>query len=64
MLNAILTLPTDQTFHQFQNLDTELDLHGITSGFHGAPNENLQQYNIVYYTLYCTIVNFTLLKKT
>ena len=26
---------TDQTFHQFYYLDTELDLHRIMSGFHG-----------------------------
>ena len=29
-------LPTDQTFHQFHDLYTELDLHRIMSGFHGA----------------------------
>ena len=29
-------LPTDQTFHQFHELYTELDLHRIMSGFHGA----------------------------
>ena len=29
-------LPTNQTFHQFHNLYTELDLHRIMSGFHGA----------------------------
>ena len=28
--------PTDQTFHQFYDLYTELDLHRIMSGFHGA----------------------------
>ena len=28
--------PTDQTFHQFQDLYAELDLHRIMSGFHGA----------------------------
>ena len=28
--------PTNQTFHQFHNLDTDFDLHRITSGFHGA----------------------------
>ena len=28
--------PTDQTSHQFHDSDTELDLHWITSGFHGA----------------------------
>ena len=26
----------DQTFHQFDDLDTELDHHRIMSGFHGA----------------------------
>ena len=41
MLNEILTLdqqwfPTDLTFHQFHDLFTELDLHRIMSGFHGA----------------------------
>ena len=41
MLNDILTLtnsdfPTDQTFHQFHDLYTELDLHRSMSGFHGA----------------------------
>ena len=41
MLNDILTLdqqcfPTDQTFHQFHDLYTELDLHRIMSGFHVA----------------------------
>ena len=28
--------PTNQTSNQFHDLDTELDLHWITSGFHGA----------------------------
>ena len=28
--------PTDQTFYQFYDLYTELDLHRIMSGFHGA----------------------------
>ena len=28
--------PTNQTFHQFHDLYTELDLHRIMSGFHGA----------------------------
>ena len=28
--------PTDQTFHQFHDLYTELDLHRIMSGFHGV----------------------------
>ena len=39
MLNDILTLDpfsTDQPFHRFNGLDTELDLHRIMSGFHGA----------------------------
>ena len=29
-------LPTNQTLHQFHDLYTELDLHRIMSGFHGA----------------------------
>ena len=29
-------LSTDQTFHQFHDLNTELDLHRIKSGFHWA----------------------------
>ena len=41
ILNDILPLtnsdfPTDQTFHQFHDIYTELDLHRIMSGFHGA----------------------------
>ena len=28
--------PTNQTFHQFHDLDTDFDLHRNTSGFHGA----------------------------
>ena len=39
MLNDILTnsdFPTNQTFHQFHELYTELDLHRIMSGFHEA----------------------------
>ena len=28
--------PTNQTFHQFHDLDTDFDLRRITSGFHGA----------------------------
>ena len=28
--------PTNQIFHQFHDLDTDFDLHRITSGFHGA----------------------------
>ena len=35
-INLILDFPTDQTFHQFHDLYTELDLHRIMSGFHGA----------------------------
>ena len=31
-----MTFTTDQTFHQFHDLYTELDLHRIMSGFHGA----------------------------
>ena len=27
---------SDQTFHQFHDLDTEFDLHRIVGGFHGA----------------------------
>ena len=33
-LTSYHDFPTDQTFHQFHNLDTEFDLHRITSGFH------------------------------
>ena len=29
-------IPTNQTFHQFHDLDTDFDIHRITSGFHGA----------------------------
>ena len=29
-------ISTNQTFHQFHDLDTDFDLHRITSGFHGA----------------------------
>ena len=41
MLNDIWPLtnsdfPTDQTFHQFHDLYTELDLHRMMSGFDGA----------------------------
>ena len=28
--------PTNQTFHQFHDLDTDFDLHRIMSGFHGS----------------------------
>ena len=35
-LTSYTDFPTDQTFHQFQDLNTELDLHRITSGFYGA----------------------------
>ena len=31
---TISDFPTDQTFHLFHDLDTELDLHRIMSGFH------------------------------
>ena len=33
---TISDFPTDQTFYQFHDLYTELDLHRIMSGFHGA----------------------------
>ena len=33
---TISDFPTDQTFHQFHDLYTELGLHRFTSGFHGA----------------------------
>ena len=33
---TISDFPTDQTFHQFHDLYTELYLHRIMSGFHGA----------------------------
>ena len=33
-----LHFPTNQTFHQFHDLDTDFDLHRITSGFHGSCN--------------------------
>ena len=35
-LTSYSDFPTDQTFHQFDDLDTELGLHRITSGFYGA----------------------------
>ena len=35
-LNSYSDIPTNQTFHQFHDLDTDLDLHRITSGFYGA----------------------------
>ena len=35
-LTSYSEIPTNQTFNQFHDLDTELDLHRITSGFHGA----------------------------
>ena len=35
-LTSYSDFPTDQTFHQYHDLDTKLDLHRITSGFHGA----------------------------
>ena len=31
-----ISYPTNQTFHQFHDLYTELDLYRIMSGFHGA----------------------------
>ena len=31
-----VTSPTDQFFHEFHDLDTQLDLHRIPSGFHEA----------------------------
>ena len=34
LINRIF--PTDQTFHQFHDVYTELDLHRIMSGFHGG----------------------------
>ena len=35
-LGKLQWLRTDKTLHQFHDLDTELDLHRITSGFNGA----------------------------
>ena len=35
-LTSYNDFPTDQTFHQFHDPHTELDLHRITSGFHWA----------------------------
>ena len=35
-LTSYSDIPTNYNFHQFHNLDTELDLHRITSGFHGT----------------------------
>ena len=35
-LTSYSDFPTNQTFHQFHDLDTELVLHRITSGFNGA----------------------------
>ena len=35
-LTSYSDFPTDQTSHQFHNLDTKLDLHRIMSGFHWA----------------------------
>ena len=34
-LTSYSDFPNDQTFHQFHDLDTELQLHRITSSFHG-----------------------------
>ena len=33
-LTSYSDFPTDQTFHQFQDLDTKLELHRMTSGSH------------------------------
>ena len=33
-LTSYSYIPTSQTFHHFHDLDTELDIHQITSGFH------------------------------
>ena len=35
-LTSYSDVHTDQTFHQVYDLDTKLNLHRITSGFHGA----------------------------
>ena len=35
-LTSYSDFQTDQTFHQFHDLNTELDLYRITSGFYGA----------------------------
>ena len=35
-LTSYSDFPTDQTFHQFNDLDTGLDFQRITSGFHGS----------------------------
>ena len=35
-LTSYSDFPTDRTFHQFHDLNTELDLHRITSSFFGA----------------------------
>ena len=35
-LTSYSDFPTDQTFNQFHDIDTALDLHRITSGFHGV----------------------------
>ena len=36
LLTSYSDFPTDQAFHQFHDLNTELDLHRITSVFYGA----------------------------
>ena len=35
-LTSYSDIPINQTFHQFHDLDTEHDLHRITSGYHEA----------------------------
>ena len=35
-LTSYSDFPTDQTFHQFHDLDTKLDIHRIKSSFHEA----------------------------
>ena len=36
LLTSYSDFPTNQTLHQFHDIDTGLDLHRITSVFHGA----------------------------
>ena len=33
---SYIDFPINQTFHQFHDLDNELDVHRITSGYDGA----------------------------
>ena len=35
-INIHIDLPTDQTFHQFYDLDDGFDLHKLTYGVHGV----------------------------